>query len=35
VRKETAANAAAPDTAMRRPPSTTAGRFFMAIASLD
>jgi hypothetical protein len=31
-RMETVANAAAPDTAMRRPPSTTADLFLMAIA---
>jgi hypothetical protein len=32
VRKETVAKAAAPDTAISRPPSTTAGLFFMAVA---
>jgi hypothetical protein len=31
-RMETVANAAAPDTAMRRPPCTTADLFLMAIA---
>jgi hypothetical protein len=31
-RKVTVEKTAAPDTAMRRPPSTTAGRFFMVVA---